>query len=79
MEESERATIFLKAESHLMDEIFRGIADLLDVLNVLAADIRYHSVCLEFYLRRYERSLMTPHHFSDCQRNGQPSKWKLKE
>ena len=55
MEESERATIFLKDE--VMDEVFRRVADLLDVFNIFAADIRYHSVCLELYLQRYERSL----------------------
>ena len=54
MEESETTTILLKAASHLMDEVFTRVADLQDVF---AADIRYHSVCLELYLRRYERSL----------------------
>ena len=57
MEESERATIFLKAASHLMGEVFIRVADLQDVFDVFAADIRYHSVCLELYLRRYEISL----------------------
>ena len=56
MEESERATLFLKAASHLMDEVFTRVADLPDVFDVFSADIRY-SVCLELYLRRYERSL----------------------
>ena len=55
MEENERATIFLKAASHLMDEVFTRVADLQDVFDVFAADIRYHSVCFELYLRRYER------------------------
>ena len=54
MEESETTTILLKAASHLMDKVFTRVADLQDVF---AADIRYHSVCLELYLRRYERSL----------------------
>ena len=57
MEESERAAIFLKAASHLMDEVFTRVADLQDVFDVFAANIIYHSVCLELYLRRYERSL----------------------
>ena len=57
MEESERATIFLKAESHLMDEVFTRVADLHNVFNVFAADIRFRSVCLELHLRLYERSL----------------------
>ena len=56
MEESERATLFLKAASHLMDEVFTRVADLQNVFDVFSADIRY-SVCLELYLRRYERSL----------------------
>ena len=41
MEESQKATIFLTAASHLMDEVFRWAADLQDVLEILAADIRY--------------------------------------
>ena len=57
MEESERVTIFLKAASHLMGEVFIRVADLQDVFDVFAADIRCHSVCLELYLRRYEISL----------------------
>ena len=57
MEESERATIFLKAAIHLMDEVFRRGADLQDVFDVFAADIRYHNVCLELYLQHYERLL----------------------
>ena len=56
MEGSERATLFLKAASHLMDYVFTRVADLQDVFDVFSADIRY-SVCLELYLRRYERSL----------------------
>ena len=56
MEETERAT-FLKAASHLMDEVFTRAADLQDVFDVFAADIRNHSVCLDLYLPRYERSL----------------------
>ena len=58
MEASERTTIFLKAASHLMDEVFTKVADLQDVFDVFAADIRYPSVCLDLYLRRYERSLI---------------------
>ena len=50
MEENERATIFLKVANHLMDEVFTRIADLQDVFDVFAADIRYRSVCLELYL-----------------------------
>ena len=57
MEESKRAKIFLKAASHLIDEVFTRVADLQDVFDVFSADITYHSVCLELYLRRYERSL----------------------
>ena len=60
MEESERATIFLKTASHLMDEVFTRIADLQDVFDVFAADIRYRSVCLELHLWRYERSSPLP-------------------
>ena len=44
MEESERATIFLKVANHLMDEVFKRIADLQDVFDVFTADIRYHSL-----------------------------------
>ena len=44
MEGSERATIFLKAVSHLMDEVFTRVADLQDVFDVFAADVRYHRV-----------------------------------
>ena len=44
MEESERAAIFLKAASHLMDEVFTRVADLQDVFDVFAANIIYHSV-----------------------------------
>ena len=47
MEESKRATIVLKAASHLLDEVFTRVDDLQDVLDVFAADIRNHSVCLE--------------------------------
>ena len=57
MEENERATIFLKVASHLMEEVFTRIADLQDVFDVFTTDIRYHSLCLELYLRCYERSL----------------------
>ena len=57
MEESKRAKIFLKAASHLIDEVFTRVADLQDVFDVFSPDITYHSVCLELYLRRYERSL----------------------
>ena len=39
MEESKMATIFLKALSHLMDEVFTRVAKLQDALNVFAADI----------------------------------------
>ena len=46
----------MKVASHLMDEEFTRVADLQDVFDVFAADIRY-SVCLELCLRRYERSL----------------------
>ena len=74
MEESERATIFLKAASHLMDEVFTR-----DVFDLFAADIRNHSVCLDLYLRRYERSLKDSSPLPRVSKNGQPSKWKLKE
>ena len=57
MEESERATIFLKATNHLMDEVFTRVADLQDVFDVFAVEIRYHRVCLELYLQRLEISL----------------------
>ena len=74
MEESERATIFLKAASHLMNEVFTRVADLQDVFDAFTADIRYHSVCLELYLRHYERSV------SNCLPLPRvPKKWKLKE
>ena len=43
MEESKMATIFLKALSHLMDEVFTRVAKLQDALNVFAADIFFFS------------------------------------
>ena len=57
MEESERTTIFLKAVIHVIDEVFTRVAYLQDVFDVFAVDITYPSVCLELYLRHYERSL----------------------
>ena len=57
MEESERTTIFLKAVIHVIDEVCTRVAYLQDVFDVFAVDIRYPSVCLELYLRHYERSL----------------------
>ena len=40
MEESQGATIFLKAVSHLMNEVFTRVADLQDVFDIFAADVR---------------------------------------
>ena len=37
--------------------IFARVAELQDIFDLFAADIRRHDVCLELYLRRYERSL----------------------
>ena len=39
-----------------MDEVFTRVADIQDVFDVFAVEIRYHSACLELYLR-FERSL----------------------
>ena len=57
MKESKRAIIFLKASSYLMDEVFTRAADLQSVFAVFEADTRYHSLHMELYLERYERSL----------------------
>ena len=55
MEESKMATIFLKALSHLMDEVFTRVAKLQDALNVFAADINFFLVTL-FTVRSFIRS-----------------------
>ena len=62
MEESERATAFLKATNHLMDEVFPRVDDLQDVFDVFAVEIRYHSACIELYLRCFEILLSASSH-----------------
>lgn len=60
--EYESATKFIGAARHNQDDVFTRIADrLLDnedasVKCVVSADLYYHNLCLQNYLRRYERS-----------------------
>ena len=55
--ESPRAKLFLKATSYLQDEVFSQVADLESESRVFGADVIYHKLCLETYLRKYDRSV----------------------
>ena len=55
--ESSRAKLFLKATSYLQDEVFSRVADLESESRVFGADLMYHKLCLETYLRKYDRGV----------------------
>ena len=57
--EDARAEHFLKAVTTLQDEVFVRVADCDSNSRVFGADLYYHKVCLESYLRKFERSLLS--------------------
>lgn len=55
--EPERANNFLSAAIYFQDDVYTRVADLESDTQVFGADLMYHKVCLEAYLRKYEYAM----------------------